>query len=705
MFLFLIFFLIYAPALRANGSEVLVSVSDEQSVMGCSESAMSGAYYLTPVPKKVTETKGCYSFVGEPEVRIQVRQRDFSSPEAYVLEVSPKGVFIKAGGDAGAFYAQQTLAQLIAFSASGADGASDSAGVSCSDDASGKAGVLQTTTIQCVRIEDEPRFGYRGLHVDVSRHFRSVEFLKKQMDAMALFKMNKMHLHLTDAAGWRIQIDAYPRLTEFAAWRPEALWKDWWEGQRLYAQEDSEGAYGGYYTKHDIAELVRYAAERHIELIPEIEMPSHSEEVLAAYPELGCSGEAYKDSDFCVGKEEVFTFLETVLDEVIEMFPSEFIHIGGDEAGKQHWITCPDCQQRMRDEGLTDVDELQSYMIRRIGEFVASRGRRIIGWDEILQGGLASGATVMSWRGTEGGIEAMKMGHDVIMSPGRYCYLDHAQDAPFREPESIGGYLPLDSVYVYEPIEKTMPAEGLHHLLGVQANLWSEYVPTDEHAEYMYWPRAIAIAETGWSMPENKCLSENLCQNVSSETASRDFRTRALKAIELLQARGYNTFDLANEYGERKLAQTGLEHKAKGKSVKYLKPIQEWYPAAGEKTFTDGVIGGWTYSDKRWQGFLSEIDVVIDLEQVQTISYVGGTFMQLKGPGVFMPQKVEISVSEDGEDFELIATVWNDVSTEIPDLLFRSFDTITSTKARYVRYHAYRSPKRGFIFLDEIIVN
>ena len=395
MFLFLILFLVFAPALRANGSEVLVSVSDAQSVMGCSESAMSGADYLTPVPKKVTETKGCYSFVGEPEVRIQVRQRDFSSPEAYVLEVSPKGVFIKAGGDAGAFYAQQTLAQLIAFSASG------------------KAGVLQTTTIQCVRIEDEPRFGYRGLHVDVSRHFRSVDFLKKQMDAMALFKMNKMHLHLTDAAGWRIQIDAYPRLTEFAAWRPEALWKDWWAGQRLYTQENSEGAYGGYYTKQDIAELVRYAAERHIELIPEIEMPSHSEEVLAAYPELGCSGEAYKDSDFCVGKEEVFTFLETVLDEVIEMFPSEFIHIGGDEAGKQHWKTCPHCQQRMKDEGLADVDELQSYMIRRISEFVASRGRRIIGWDEILQGGLASGATVMSWRGTEGGIEAMKMGHPV----------------------------------------------------------------------------------------------------------------------------------------------------------------------------------------------------------------------------------------------------------------------------------------------------
>ena len=649
MLLILILLLIFSPALRADGPGVLV-----------------------PVPKELTVTKGCYTYQENPVVRTQIREKDFSSPEAYVLEVTPRGITIKAGGEAGAFYARQTIAQLIAFSTS-------------------QSVQPAGTTLQCCKITDEPRFAYRGLHVDVSRHFRSVDFLKKQMDAMALFKMNKMHLHLTDAAGWRIQIDAYPRLTEFAAWRPEALWKDWWAGQRLYTQENSVGAYGGYYTKSDIAELVRYAAERHIELIPEIEMPSHSEEVLAAYPELGCTGEAYKDSDFCVGKEEVFTFLETVLDEVIAMFPSQYIHIGGDEAGKQHWKTCPHCQQRMKDEGLSDVDELQSYMIKRISEFVASRGRRIIGWDEILQGGLASGATVMSWRGTEGGIEAMKLGHDVIMSPGRYCYLDHAQDAPFREPESIGGYLPLDSVYVYEPIEKSMPKEGLHHLLGVQANLWSEYVSTDEHAEYMYWPRAIAIAETGWSQPENKCLE--------------DFRVRALKAIELLQDKGYNTFDLANEYGERKLAQTGLAHKAKGKSVKYLKPIQEWYPAAGEKTFTDGVIGGWTYSDKRWQGFLSEIDVVIDLEEVQTISYVGGTFMQLAGPGVFMPQKVEISVSEDGENFEEIATVWNDVSTEIPDLLFRSFDTITSTKARYVRYHAYRSPKRGFIFLDEIVVN
>jgi hexosaminidase len=236
-----------------------------------------------------------------------------------------------------------------------------------------------------------------------------------------------------------------------------------------------------------------------------------------------------------------------------------------------------------------------------------------------------------------------------------------------------------------------MQQDKLHHILGLQANLWSEYIPTDAHAEYMYWPRAFAIAETAWSKPERKDL--------------QDFRKRALNALELLRLRGYSVFDLSKEYGERKLAQTGLDHKAKGKPVRYLKPVQQWYPAAGEATFTDGVIGGWTYSDRRWQGFLSEIDVIIDLESVQDINYVGGTFMQLKGPGVFMPEKVEISVSQDGETFKTVAEVWNDVSVEAEDLLFRSFDTICNEKARYVRYHAARSTMRGFLFLDEIVVN
>ena len=640
--LVLICFLLCAFILKAQGPEVIV-----------------------PVPEKYVLSEGTYTFEGVPRVDARIVPSRFDGREDYSLEVNSRGVVIRAGGEAGLFYARQTLAQMTS------DGA--------------------VTEIRCCRIEDSPRYAYRGLHVDVSRHFRSVDFLKKQMDAMAFFKMNRMHLHLTDAAGWRLEIEAYPRLTRFAAWRPEALWKSWWNGGRQYADEGTEGVYGGYYTKEDIAELVSYAAERHIELIPEIEMPSHSEEVLAAYPELGCTGEAYKDSDFCVGNEDVFTFLETVLTEVMEMFPSEYIHIGGDEAGKEHWKTCPKCLRRMQDEDIADVDGLQSYMIRRIGNFIASKGRKMIGWDEILQGGLAPGAVVMSWRGTEGGIEAMSQGHDVIMTPGRYCYLDHAQDAPFREPESIGGYLPLDSVYVYEPVEARMPQDRIQHILGLQANLWSEYIPDDAHAEYMYWPRAFAIAETAWSTPERKNL--------------QDFRRRALNMLELMKRRGYNVFDLSNEYGERKLAQTGLEHKAKGKPVKYLKPVQQWYPAAGETTFTDGVIGGWTYSDKRWQGFLSEIDVIIDLETVQDIHYVGGTFMQLKGPGVFMPEKVEIQVSSDGENFIQVAEVWNDVSVNLEELLFKSFDTICNVQARYIRYRAARSTMRGFLFLDEIIVN
>ena len=620
---------------------------------------------IIPVPEKYVLHDGSYSFESVPRVDARIVPSRFDGAEDYTLEVNSRGVVIRAGGDAGLFYARQTLDQMTS------DGT--------------------IKELRCCTIEDGPRFPYRGLHVDVSRHFRSVDFLKKQMDAMALFKMNRMHLHLTDAAGWRVEIDAYPRLAGFAAWRPQQTWKEWWKGDRKYVEMGSEGAYGGYYTKEDIAELVSYAADRHIELIPEIEMPSHSEEVLAAYPELGCTGEPYKDSDFCVGNEAVFTFLETVLTEVMEMFPSEYIHIGGDEAGKEHWKTCPKCQQRMADENISDVDGLQSYMIHRIGKFIASKGRKMIGWDEILQGGLAPGAVVMSWRGTEGGIEAMAAGHDVIMTPGRYCYLDHAQDAPFKEPESIGGYLPLDSVYVYEPFEPKMPKDKLNHILGLQANLWSEYISTDEHAEYMYWPRAFAIAETAWSEPHRKNQS--------------DFRRRALIAIDLLRQRGYTTFNLVDEYGERKLAQTGLEHKAKGKTVKYAKPAQEWYPAAGDATFTDGIIGGWTYSDKRWQGFLSEIDVTIDLETVQDIHYIGGTFMQLKGPGVFMPEKVEISVSSDGVEFQQVAQVWNDIPVSSEELLFKSFDTICDVQARYVRYKAARSTMRGFLFLDEIIVN
>ena len=591
--------------------------------------------------------------------------------ESYTLEISEKGVKILAADDAGEFYARQSLEQMIR-------AAKESNG---------------QVSLQCQIIEDCPRFPYRGLHIDVSRHFFSIDFIKKQVDAMAMFKMNRLHLHLTDAAGWRMEIESWPRLTEYAAWRPEANWKAWWNGDRAYVEEGTPGAYGGYYTKEELKSLVEYAAERHITVIPEIEMPGHSEEVLAAYPEVGCGGNPETHADLCIGKEVTFKMLEDILDEVIEVFPSEYIHIGGDEAGKQAWKTCPDCRRRMKEEGLENVDELQSYMIRRIEKYVNSKGRKIIGWDEILEGGVSKTATVMSWRGTEGGISAMNMGNDVIMCPGSYCYLDKAQDAPFLEPESIGGYLPLEKVFGYEPVETTMPQKGLDRLLGVQANLWTEYVPTESHAEHMLWPRAAAIAEIGWSP-------------AGSKSDYQDFRRRALIAMNALRDNGYAVFDLENEYGERKAALSPVTNKAIGRKIRYVKPWHRSYPASGETSLIDGQCGGWANNDGRWMGFLSDINVVIDLGEPTDIHYIGATFLQSAGPGIFLPERVEISVSDDGRNFTPAGQCFNDIPVSDPNLIFRDFNVICNEKARYVRYMAFRNPAvSAWLFVDEIVVN
>lgn len=581
--------------------------------------------------------------------------------ESYTLEVRPDKVLIDAPSFAGAFYALQTLRQM-------------------------------GPEIRCCKVSDSPEFSYRGLHFDVSRHFRSKEFLMKQMDAMALLKLNKMHLHLTDGAGWRIEIEGYPRLTDFAAWRPYRKWSDWWVSDRHYCEKETPGAYGGYYTAQDIKEILEYARKKHIDVIPEIEMPGHSEEVLAAYPELSCTGEQYGSSDFCPGKEETFTFLENVLTEVMEMFPSEYIHIGGDEAGKGAWKTCPDCSRRMQEEGLSDVDELQSYLIHRIEAFVNSKGRKIIGWDEILQGGLAPNATVMSWRGTEGGIKAMKAGHDVIMTPGAYCYLDYTQDAPFKEPVSIGGYIPLAKTYSYKPVEAGLSEEDLSHLLGVQGNLWSEYIPEDSHAEYMYYPRAYAIAEIGW--------------NPGKEKDYPDFRERSLQMNERLESMGYTTFDLAGEYGDRKESASVLGHLGKGCKVEYQIPWSSQYPAAGETTLTDGIIGGWTYGDMKWQGFMTDMDVTVDLGSVRPVRYVGATFMQIASAWVWLPEKVEISVSDDGVTFRPAGEVWKDLSDKADGLFFKTYGIICNENCRYVRLHAVKYPLDGaWLFTDEIVIN
>ena len=653
----------YNKVLVSALSAVLISTADiPMNIAPLAENV------ILPHPAGIQIAEGEYRFSGEPSVRVG---RKKGPAESYTLEISRKGVKILAADDAGELYARESLAQLL----------------NAAEKENGQA------SLQCQIIEDCPRFPYRGLHIDVSRHFFSIDFIKKQVDAMAMFKMNRLHLHLTDAAGWRMEIESWPRLTGCAAWRPEANWKAWWNVDRAYVEEGTPGAYGGYYTKEELKSLVEYAAERHITVIPEIEMPGHSEEVLAAYPEVGCGGNPETHADLCIGKEVTFKMLEDILDEVIEVFPSEYIHIGGDEAGKQAWKTCPDCRRRMKEEGLENVDELQSYMIRRIEKYVNSKGRKIIGWDEILEGGVSKTATVMSWRGTEGGISAMNMGNDVIMCPGSYCYLDKAQDAPFLEPESIGGYLPLEKVFGYEPVEPTMPQKGLDRLLGVQANLWTEYVPTESHAEHMLWPRAAAIAEIGWSP-------------AGSKADYQDFRRRALIAMNALRDNGYAVFDLENEYGERKAALSPVTNKAIGRKIRYVKPWHRSYPASGETSLIDGQCGGWANNDGRWMGFLSDINVVIDLGEPTDIHYIGATFLQSAGPGIFLPERVEISVSDDGRNFTPAGQCFNDIPVSDPNLIFRDFNVICNEKARYVRYMAFRNPAvSAWLFVDEIVVN
>lgn len=628
------------------------------------------AAYLSTFPVSF-----CKEFKGKKTTRknviiLQKTGNVIPVSEGYTLQVTPEQILIRSVSDAGLFYGLQTLLQLT-----------EPVG-----DASWK--------VTSIEVEDAPQFDYRGLMLDVSRHFRSKDFVKKQIDVLARYKLNRLHLHLTDAAGWRIEIKKYPRLTGFAAWRPEANWKKWWLAKdgRKYCEESDPRAQGGYYTQDDIRELVQYAAERHITVIPEIEMPAHSEEVLAAYPELSCSGEPYKSADFCVGNEKTFSFLEDVLTEVMELFPSEYIHVGGDEAGKAAWKTCSRCGKRMQDEGLKNVDELQSYLIHRIEVFLNKHGRKLLGWDEIMEGGLAPNATVMSWRGEEGGIEAVKAGHRAIMTPGAYCYIDQYQDAPYSQPEAIGGYLPLSKIYSYNPLPGALTDEEAELIYGVQANLWSEYIQTDEHCEYMIYPRMLALAEVGWSNPAHKSYT--------------DFHCRALKEVDWLQSQGYHTFSLKDEIGDRPETLQPVDHLALGKPVIYNVPYNQSYSAQGDKTLTDGKRGSWTYSDGAWQGFISRdrLDVTIDLETEMEIHSVSADFIQVVGPEVFLPGEIIISVSSDGMNFsELTHFVHESSKSEV--FTFKNLGWKGDARARYVRFRAHADKNfGGWVFTDEIII-
>ncbi|MBR5470056.1 MAG: family 20 glycosylhydrolase [Paludibacteraceae bacterium] len=653
---------------------------------------------------------------------------DTLAGEAYELNVSPRKIEVKASSGAGFFYALQTLKQCE-----------------------------QNGEIPCMRVYDSPRFAYRGMHLDVSRHFFSVDFIKKQLDMMAHYKLNRFHWHLTDGAGWRIEIKRYPRLTEFAAWR-QGKWKAWWAGNRHYCEQSEVGAYGGYYTQEEVREIVAYAAERHITIIPEIEMPGHSEEVLATYPQLACSGKPYTNADLCIGNEETFEFLQNVLTEVMELFPSKQIHIGGDEAGKSAWKTCPKCQRRMHEEQLANVDELQSYLVHRIEDFLKANGRELVGWNEIMAGGVSQDAIVMAWTNEAEGFKAARAGNRAIMVPGAYCYFDMYQANPATQPEAIGGYINLEKVYGYNPAPIDSLTDEQHkNILGVQANLWTEYVPTEEHAEQMIYPRLLALAEIAWTKNELKNWD--------------NFKQRANAQIKVLQAKGYNAFSLSDEPNivqemfaeERKVRLTmsserypveiryttdGSEptsesmlytepieitdavvlsvalfdggkrvgpvvqkpygfHKALGKTITYNNAgYGKAYSAGGDNALVDGITGSFSYTDGCWQGFsLNDMDVTIDLDSVQNIESISATFMQLLGPWVWLPTEVEILVSNDNENFIPIYCWKNDIPTTQEGLILKKVGFEGETSARFIRYKAKTCGiEHGWMFIDEIVV-
>jgi hexosaminidase len=676
--------------------------------------------------------------------------------ESYRLMVTEDIVSISAYKSNGLFYGIQTLLQLLPIEIY----------------SSQKITTEIKWDIPACRITDEPRFAWRGMHLDVSRHFFPKEFIKRYIDLIAIHKMNIFHWHLTDDNGWRIEIKKYPLLTDVSAWRVNREDMSWRKATAP-PKPGEKADLGGFYTQDDIREIVQYAAERQIEIIPEIEMPGHTSEVFAAYPDLSCArkklyvqpGNYWPNTDiFCAGNEEVFTFIENVLDEVAELFPSKYIHIGGDEADKTEWRKCSKCQKRIKDENLEDENELQSWFIKRIEKYLISKNKQMIGWDEILEGGLAPEATVMSWRGVQGGIEAAQQGHDVVMSPGTHCYFDHYQADPDFEPLAIGGFTTLKKVYSFDPIPAELNSDQAKHILGGQGNVWTEYISTPEHAEYMAVPRMSALAEVLWSpkkdMDWDSFRKRMLTQYKRFDLMDVNYSKGSWKVdiqpaqqndggfsivleSEQLQPIHY-TLDGSDPTPESPVYETPLKinatttikagifmdgelkekisekiismHKALGKKGILKENPSERYFAKGAASLTDGLTGSKNFRDGYWMGFKGkDMDFEIDLGESTEITSISEKFYQRGASWVFLPKEVVFAILDDEKNIlaEKILVPRASLNHEgkIVEVFEANFEKV---KGRYVQVTAKSiitcpawhdgAGDECWIFTDEVIV-
>ncbi len=718
------------------------SDNDLAEVVDLSRELIKGALGFEPAIVDEKETEPAGNLV----VHLNLPVAPDIKTEGYKLHIKNDRIFLNANTPTGVFYGFQTLWQLLTAN--------------------------EGNKLPVVEIVDYPRFAWRGLHLDVSRHFMPAEFIYKYIDYIAMHKMNVFHWHLVDDQGWRIEIKQYPKLTEVGAWRVDREHQHW--NSREPARKGEEATYGGFYTQQQIKNIVAYAQERKVTIVPEIEMPAHVMSALAAYPEYSCTGENLGvppggvwpiTQIYCAGNDSTFIFLENILTEVMDLFPSTFIHIGGDEADKSEWEKCPKCQQRINEEGLADEHELQSYFISRIEKFLNNHGRRLIGWDEILEGGLAPEATVMSWRGEKGGIEAAKMDHNVVMSPGSHCYFDHYQGDPSLEPLAFGGYTTLKKVYSYEPVPEELTAEEAKYVLGAQANVWTEYMPDGNHVEYMIFPRLSALSEVVWSPKEKRDWADfskrmdtqyeryekiganyatSAFQVTSSAVLDEENKTIKVKlSTEAWEPEIRYTTDGSDPNASSKiydgpfeikktttvkaavlengkmmskpLARKFFIHKAIAGPIEMKYENSSYYDASGELALVDGIKGSVNHADGNWKGYNgNNMVATIDLGEKQDVSSVEIGCLQNVGAWIFYPSELVVETSNDGKNFKRLGRTKNKVSVNEAERIIQTLKVDKNTNTRYLRVTAKNigtcpkghagEGKPAWLFVDEIIV-